>query len=362
MMKQKIFFLSTSLNIGGTEKFLVQLVENLGSEYAITVGYLKEKGALGDYLSTKGIPVVHCSGFIGLYKVLKAGNYAVIHTFLYRANILGRIAGKLAGVPAVISTRQAIDIWRKPYQVFLDIATERFSDIIIANSQATRQVLISKEKVSPEKIRVVYNGVNFMKLKAGAGRNEVRSSLGIPADKTVAVSVSRLHYDKGTDFIPAIIASADPGILFLIVGDGPARRPLQSELKKRGLADRCILTGWRNDIGPLLNAADVFFLPSREESFPQAVLEAMAQQLPVIAADVGGLKELVDHKNSGILVPVGDTGGFSRALNELVSPELRSRMGSVALDKARHFTEESMLRKMRSVYEEALHSGTGQKE
>jgi hypothetical protein len=152
-MKPKLLYLITSLNIGGTEKFLVQLVDHLHDEYDITVCYMKDKGALGESLTQKGISVVSYPGFTGLIKFLKQEGFQLLHTFLYRANITGRIAGKIAGVPIIVSTRQAIDLWRRPYQVWLDLATERFSDLIIANSQATRDVLIKKERVRPDKIR-----------------------------------------------------------------------------------------------------------------------------------------------------------------------------------------------------------------
>jgi glycosyltransferase involved in cell wall biosynthesis len=354
-MKPKLLYLITSLNIGGTEKFLVQLVDHLHDEYDITVCYMKDKGALGESLAQKGIPVVSYPGFTGLVKFMKQERFQLLHTFLYRANITGRIAGKIAGVPITVSTRQAIDLWRRPYQVWLDLATERFSDLIIANSQATRDVLIKKERVRPDKIEVVYNGVPPSISVKGRDRHAVRAALSIPDDAKVVISVTRLHYDKGTDYLAAIFKDVTEEAWFLIVGDGPERTRLAEQVQTMGLTDRTIITGWRNDIGDMLRTADVFLLPSREESFPQAVLEAMACGLPVVAADVGGVQELVKQGTTGILVRPGDTAGFSRALNELLSDRDRlQRTGDRGREKSSQFSEALMIERMRLIYRHTL--------
>ncbi|MFH0948018.1 MAG: glycosyltransferase [Elusimicrobiota bacterium] len=158
MDKIKIFHIITSLNIGGTEKNLLTILKNLNRKYDFSVGYLKERGPIADEIEKLGIPVEKYN-FFSLTKYLKKNKPQIVHTHLYRANILGRVAGKIAGVPFIISSQQSIDRWKTLHHVLLDRLTANFCDSIIANSQAAKNTLIAREKIPPSKIAVVYNGV-----------------------------------------------------------------------------------------------------------------------------------------------------------------------------------------------------------
>ena len=157
-MTTKILHLITSLNIGGTENFLLTVLKNLKDKYGFSVGYLKERGQTADEIEKLGIPVRKFS-FFSLIDFLKKNNPQIIHTHLYRANIVGRIAGKIAGTPIIISSQRSIDGWKKFYHIWLDKFTANFCDLIIANSNAAKNILITREKISAKKIIVAYNGV-----------------------------------------------------------------------------------------------------------------------------------------------------------------------------------------------------------
>jgi len=354
MNKPKIFYLVTSLNIGGTEKFLVTLAEKLSSEYDITIGVIKSGGILEKQLKDKGFTVIPCMMPWKLTGYLRLHHIEIIHTFLFWAHIYGRLAAKFAGTPVVITTQQAVDIWKHFYHTFFDKVTAPLCGYFIANSYAASERLQKVEKVPKEKIGVVYNGVDFASFNTADTKEDIRKEFNIPANAFVVSCVSRLHHDKGVDFLPDIAAKT-PGCIFLLAGDGPLMPLLKAKITSMNLEDRFILCGWRQDTPRILKASDAFILPSREESFPQAALEAMSMKLPVIAADVGGVKELIEDNKNGFLVKVGDMDGFAISLKRLIGDiSLRSQMAEVSYNRSLQFSEEKMLKSIDGIYKRLL--------
>lgn len=355
MQKPNVFFLSTSLNTGGTEKFILTLVRNLKTKYEFKIGYLKEKGAVGGLLETEhGLTVQKFGSPWAVKKYLIANKISLIHTFLYRANILGRFAGKMAGTPVVISTQQAIDAWKKPYHAWLDGYTSGWCDSIIANSQAAKDILITRDGVKDSKITIVYNGLNVNNFVTERSRDSILKDLGIEGNKPIILSTIRLHKEKGADLLPEIIARTKKGIL-LIAGDGPERKSMELRTQQLNLQKRIIFLGWRSNISELLSVAAVLLMPSREESFPQSILEAMALKVPVIASDVGGVKELVINGKTGILVQPEDIHAFADAVSDLTDNQDKAmQMGEESFNRSLLFTEEIMINKIDSIYTELL--------
>lgn len=352
--KTNIFYLSTSLNIGGTERILAALIDYLKPKYDFSVGFLKEKGYIGRSLEEKNIPLTHFKSTLQLVNFLKRNDFRIIHTFLFRAGVIGRIAGKMAKVPVVISSQQAIGKWRSFYHVWLDRFSSRWCDMIIANSLAAKQSIHKREKIPIEKICVVYNGLNFRAFTSNKSREEIRKELYISPDLPLILFVGRLHWNKGVDLLPDIASKVRRGI-FLVAGDGPKRESLENKIMKLGLHDRFVLLGWQHDIASLAKASDILVLPSREESFPQVLLEAMYYKLPVIASDIGGVGELVDDQKTGILVQPRNTGGFAEALNNFIrNPALTKEMGEAAYKKCLMFSEERMVKEIDDVYQNLL--------
>lgn len=352
MAKPKVFYLSTSLNLGGTEKNMETFISGLRDRYDFTVGYLKQNGLVGKRLAEAGIEVRKFGGLLELAGYLKKNRFDIVQTFLYRANIMGRIAGMMAGCPVVLSTQQSIDSWKNPFFAWLDgFTARRWCRLIIANSNTAKEVLCDREGIPPEKIRVVYNGIDAPKFEEapGSGRGAAAPS---GAERPVVVWTSRLHKEKGADLLPDIAAKVPKGS-FVIAGDGPERYALETAVRLFGVEKRFSFLGWNQDVPGLLAASDLLLLPSREESFPLSVLEAMAAGLPVVAADVGGVRELVQDGKTGILVRKGDVQGFAAAVNRLAGdPALRKSMGESARKIARGFTESKMINSIDSVYSE----------
>jgi glycosyltransferase involved in cell wall biosynthesis len=150
------------------------------------------------------------------------------------------------------------------------------------------------------------------------------------------LSVGRLRAPK--DFLTLVraVSQLEPGAVRLrIAGDGPDRPQLVAEIERLGLADVIELLGTSGDIGALLGAADVFVLASASEGLPMSVLEAMAAGTPVVASQVGGMPELVNDGETGVLVPPGDPAALAAALARLAAdPALRGRFGAAGRRRA----------------------------
>ncbi|MCB4790827.1 MAG: glycosyltransferase [Elusimicrobia bacterium] len=353
-MKIRIFYLSTSLNIGGTEKFLFTLIQSMVNEYEFTVGYIKEKGHIGELLEKNNVKVVHLPGFFAILKFLKENEFDMLHTFLFRANILGRIAGKIAKVPVIMSTQQAVDDWKCFYHAWLDGYTAQWCNLIIANSQAAKDLLCKREKIPASKIAVVYNGLDFKAFRPGRTREAVRNELKIETDIPIVAYIGRLHKEKGADFLPELIDKLKH-CAFIIAGDGPEKEMLEGKLRHLNAEKRVKLLGWRNDIADLLSASDIYILPSREESFPQSILEAMSCSLPVVAMNVGGVRELVQDEHNGVLVNHLDIEKFSDAVDGLLKDIKKAKeFGFNGHNKSLNYSNDKMIGQVKSLYENML--------
>lgn len=350
-MKPRVFHLITSLNFGGTENFLKQIVLGLKDRYDFSVGYIKQEGITAAELRRAGISVTKLTNPWTLCRRLRTWKPALLHTHMYRANMVGRLAGKLARVPAIVSSQRSSDDWKKIYHIWLDRFTALWTAKIVANCKATRELLVRREHIDPSKIEVIYNGIEPDFLKSSQDRPAGRALFSFAPQDIVVGFAGRFHKEKGSHWLPEIILRAtgqNPRIRFLLAGDGPEKQALVAVSEK--LKGRVILAGMRSDMTQVLSAMDIFLLPSWEESFSQSALEALAAGLPVVASDVGGLSELITQ-DVGVLVPRGDTQGYTQALQQLAeNPQLRGPMQKAAAAKASEFSLSKMLQKVDALY------------
>jgi len=190
----------------------------------------------------------------------------------------------------------------------------------------------------PGSVRTIHHGVPDLP----------RNPVARPSSGFVLGSVGRLDRQKGLDVLVDALPSI-PDAFALLVGDGPERDDLLRRATAAGVADRLRVTGWRQDARDFLTALDLFVLPSRFEGFPQAVVEAMLAELPVVASDVGSVSEAVVHGETGLLVPPNDARALAEAVRRLQDdPDLRRKMGLRARAIA---LEEFSLSRMARAYE-----------
>lgn len=297
---------------------------------------------------------------VGQLRALKPD---ILHCHLVRANLYGRIAARLAGVPVVICTHHGVDDytvsdhWRDRIVRGVERLTDRWVTCHVAVSEDMRRAAIRYHGIASSKIVAIPNGVDIdLYMRQQDKRNAVRQDLGLEPDALVVGSVGNFNSIKNFKLLVHIaksITDNHDGVQFLIVGEGDQHHEVKVLVDELGLTHKVILPGFRADIPRILSALDIFALTSRSEGFCLAIAEAMASELPCVAFDVGALNELVVDNQTGFLVSADDSEAFCVALKRLITtPALRSSMGDAAHRRARElFSVEHMVWRYNDLYE-----------
>ncbi len=251
----------------------------------------------------------------------------IIHAHLPKAHVLAGIAGHLAGVPVVATVHQGGMSGHE-----LAIANTTGSHLTAVCRQAYYDALTLG--MLPDRISLIYNGVDTQRFAPGGDGSAFRASLGVPEGAPLVGFVGRCEWLKGPDqFIRAAesVSQVLPEAHFAVVGEGPMDAELRTLVAKMGLQGRMHLTGVRTDTANIYPAFSVLAQTSRSEGLPLVLLEAMACGLPVIAMGVGGIVEVVQAGISGLLAAPGDWLGVGRGIIRLLSnPELAAELGRAA--------------------------------
>jgi glycosyltransferase involved in cell wall biosynthesis len=260
---------------------------------------------------------------------------AILQTFLFHANLAGRIAGRLAGIKTIVSGIRVAER-RSRIRLWVDRGTNGMVRTNVCVSQAVADFSTSQGRLLPKKIVVIRNGVDVARF-AEAVPADV-TTLGIPRGSQVLLTIGRLDRQKGLATLidaATIVAPRFPQAHFLLVGDGPQRTDLDHLIREKGLAGRIHLAGWRPDVPELLAAGTALILPSLWEGLPNVVLEAMAAGLPVVATRVEGTSELVIDGRTGLLVPAQAPQDLAFAIEQILSDPAHARtMGQSARERA----------------------------
>jgi glycosyltransferase involved in cell wall biosynthesis len=368
----RVHALIDNLSCGGAELLLAEFAGPARAEGVdLSVGYFTDKW--GDEavrrLRQAGVDpeLVPVSSLLSLQDLNRVRRHLarvapdVVHCHLGTSDCVGSVASRLLGMPAVSTLHQAEWVGgshRGAARLRLTaLARRRCARRIIAVSESARRAYLATGWEAPERVTVVHNGVAG-KAEPGAGR-AVRRKLGIPLDVPVVAMVATLRPEKCHEValaaLPALLTRV-PGVRLLLAGDGPTRPRLEQLARAVG-RERVIMTGHRDDVMAVLDAADVLLHPSRIEAFPTVLLEAMAASVPIVATAVGGVPEIVRDGEDGLLLePPPDQGRLVAALESLLGdPVLRRQMGAAGRERfERNFTLDRWVRKTRSVYESML--------
>jgi glycosyltransferase involved in cell wall biosynthesis len=278
------------------------------------------------------------------------------HVGTGRENFEGARAARRAGVPAVVQTlHMPWQLGSPKHQVpfFAAIAPV---DRLIAVSDLQRDTY-ERIGVASERFATVPNGIRSR--GAGPRRAAARQALGLDQDARVVLTVGRLLVQKSqrhlVDAVPGL-AARFPDVQVVVLGAGPLHAALTQQAVALGVADRVHLPGFRADARILLDAADVFALPSKQEAMPLAALEAMDAGLPVVATRVFGSSEVVADGETGLLVRPGDAAALGRALGELLDdPERARRYGAAGRHRyLERYTSARMAAETLAVYRRVL--------
>ena len=337
----KILQLIPTLDRSGAEKQMVLLAAGLPrDQFTVEVATLTRLGPLEQDLRAAGIPIHQIAkrgkldvlALRRLTRLMKAGNYDIVHTWIFAAHTYGRIAAHRARVPVVVSSEMAVDLWKTKAHLRIDRWLARWTDRIIGNSQAVVD-FYAQAGIPPEKLGRIYSGIGAED-EPLPNPEQTRAELGISTEAPVILFAGRLAPQKGLkDLIDALdlLQHVQPGTVTLIAGDGPLRLALESRARSFELLQtgRIRFLGHREDVPALLAASDLLVLPSYYEGLPNVVLEAMNQGKPVVATDAPGTNELVVDNETGLLVPMGQPKALAKALRDLVrDPERRQTLGA----------------------------------
>ncbi|OGG61143.1 hypothetical protein A3C87_03255 [Candidatus Kaiserbacteria bacterium RIFCSPHIGHO2_02_FULL_49_34] len=371
----KILYLITKSNWGGAQRYVYDLAtgaQHAGFSVAVALG---GEGELVERLSDAGVTVrtlrsltrdvgflQEIRAFQEILRILKKEKPDVLHINSSKAGIMGALAGRLCNVPRIIFTahgwafNEKRPFWQKGILKFFHWLTVMLAHTTIAVADVTKRQL--NWPFTARKMTLVYNGLE----EAGhLSKNDARTQLAIQYHELSpylhdlwSVSIGELHPTKQHDvMIRAMrdIVEAQPHVRHIIMGEGEARKNLEHLIHKYGLEKNVFLLGNVPNASKYLTAFSFVVLPSRTEAFPYVLLEACAAGVPVIASSVGGVPEIIRHREEGLLVSSGDASALADACLLLHTNEkLRTHYAHNARMRSGIFTKEKMLQKTFALY------------
>ena len=254
----------------------------------------------------------------------------VVHTHLLHADLYGTVAARMAGVPAIISSRHNDDPFRARWPLsFLLRIINRYTNRFIAISETVRAFTVKTEKVPVSVVDTVYYGL-AVDTEYNRHVIDARDEFGL-LKGPLLVCAARLTEQKGHKWLLRafrLVVNQLPETSLLLLGDGPLREHLEDTVVNLDLAKNVRFAGWRTDVMNILPSTDLFVLASEWEGFGLAILEAMSFSLPIIATKVGGIPEVVLDGETGWLVKARDSDAFAGSiLAALSSPDKMLQCG-----------------------------------
>lgn len=305
-------------------------------------------------------PVTDLRGLRILTRKLAADGYDLVHTHSSKAGALGRLAAARAGTPRIVHTFHGFpfhEFQSRPRRA-LYVGAERylshFTDVFLAVGGAVAAEAVRRKIAPPERVRVIDPAIDPVEVTdSPAVRDAARRRLGVPVGCKAIGTVGRLDYQKAPEcFVDAIAALERPDVCAVWIGDGPLRHEAEARARRRGLDGRFLWLGHRDDVQELLPGLDLFALASRYEGLPCVIAEAMNAGVPVVAAAVNAVPELVLPGQTGILVAPGQPRQLAAAMSYLLdAPREGTRMAAAASRLiAGRFSPESLAEALEAAY------------
>ncbi len=365
----QIVHLTASTFFGGPERQMLGLADQLSNHTSTFVSY-SEGGRCGEFLTEarqRGHSAVELAcdtpnvreSLRELSELLRNWTADVLVTHTFKPNILGRIAARRVGIPIVSVSRGWTweNLKVRAYET-MDRVNLRFVDHVVAVS-AGQGERVRKAGVPSSRLSVIRNAARLNAFPTVPVSGKQTFSKFFPADNPlslVVLAAGRLSPEKGFDVLleaaPAVLQQS-PNALFILFGEGGERAKLEARVAELGLRDKFLMPGLTAELDRYLPLADVVVLPSLTEGLPNVALEASAAGVPIVATAVGGTPEVVQHEETGLLVPSGQPQKLAEALNRLLqSEELRRTMGDAGQRRMRtHFTFEAQAKQYEALFE-----------
>ncbi len=361
----RLLYLITRAEHGGSQSHVAALLEGFQNAFDMTLA-VGEEGVLTQQARALGTSVHILPSLVRpvapaqdaravgeALRCIKAVKPDLVHLHTSKAGFVGRAAARRAGVPAVFTAHgwgfaEGVPWERKSVMLFNEWLSAKWTRKIITVSEADRRLALRHRVVGRDKLVTIHNGIADTPQRA------------LPADgePVTVVMVARFMPQKDHPLLLEALTGISSTYRLLLIGDGPGKAQLEARARALGLTNVEFL-GTRDDVPDLLARSHVFVLPTKWEGFPISILEAMRAGLPVIASDVGGVREAVGEGETGFLVPRGDAAGLRERLELLLlRPDLRAQLGAEGRRRYEaRFGLERMLKKTRAVYDDVFSAG-----
>jgi len=376
--KKRLLWLIDSLTMGGAERLVPNFARAYDkNQFELEVACLKEidGNPIADDLAEMGVPVTvinsrnlrDAAAFRRLLIFIRQRGFDIIHTHLTYADIWGRIAGRIIGVPVVSTLHveqyggENVSAERgRAIEKLANFVRRNFGSFVISVSDSMRRSFIEKG-YRQKRLVTIHNGIDLDKfrLPADFSRIKARAGFGIPESSSVIATVSVLREGKGHDLLLSAaerVLKTEKDVRFLIVGSGPLEARLRQRTSDAGLENKVIFTGMRRDVVNLLALSDIFVLASERDQLPTVFLEAMAMKLPAIGLNSGGVPEMVSDGETGIIVQSPDARELEKGILKLLqNPETARVMGGKGRQRVeKEFSALVWAHKLQELYGKAL--------
>jgi glycosyltransferase involved in cell wall biosynthesis len=374
-MKPNVLFIIDSFEQGGSERQALQLLRQLHEtgKCNLHLACLQDRGSLRAQAEQLSIGEIHEYPLTSFYNLnfvtqlrrlvhyLKEKQIDVVHAHCFYTNIFGMTGAFVAGVPARITSKGETGL-RTPLQKLAERMSFRMAHRVIANCLVVQNQLV-REGVHPKRIIQHYNGLDLERLKVVGDltQSSARAMFGLPqTDRRFVTIVANLRNPVKNHpmFLRAAarVRAAVPDAAFVIAGEGDLMPSLKQLTAELGITEDVHFLGRCDDVASLLFASNVGVLSSKSEGFANAILEYMAAGLPVVATDVGGVREAIVEGETGYIVPSGDDQQMAeRIIQVLANDETARVMGarnkSIAAEK---FSKDRHLQNTLELYDELL--------
>jgi glycosyltransferase involved in cell wall biosynthesis len=353
----------------GADMMLLDAVRRLDPDrFQVILGLLTSNPEMSD-LIPHGMPVVEfrmrqLNGitwlrfFFYLCYYLIRNKIQILHVNSYIPGNYARLAAWLMGVPLIVDHWHGFTRFNRKRR-FICRLLNHVTDLSLAVSRGVQRHLLQELQLPPEKVRVLYNGIDLARYRHHRDRSEVRAALGVPLDEPLVGVEARLdHWGKGHGelFQALALVHARHPLHCLVIGGGRRQPEMEAMVRELSLTPWVNFLGHRNDIPDLLGALDIFVLPSHSEGFSRSLLEALATGLPVVVSKAGGSPEVVSHEVNGLLVPVKNVPALAHALIRLLDDSAwAEQLGRAASDRvAEQFSLDRLGGELNEIYVELV--------
>jgi glycosyltransferase involved in cell wall biosynthesis len=360
----KVLQLIPTLDRSGAEKQMVLLATGLPRErFEVEVATLTRLGPFEAELNAAGIPVTSIGkqfrfdpvALLRLTRFLRTKAFHIVQTWLFAANVYGRVASRVANVPVVVVAEMAVDVWKGRVNRFVDRCLATWCDRLVGNSNAVvdfyRQLGVPEDRLA-----MIYSGIGDPDPPPVDSR-ALRASFGFEEEAPLILFAGRLAEQKRViDLLKALdlLRHIQPDVCAVIAGDGPLRSRLEESAQAYHLNGRVRFVGHRDDIPQLVAGADLVVLPSAYEGLPNVVLEAMHFRKPVVASRAPGTTEVISDGETGLLVPVGNVPLLARAMRDILRDRaFAHRLGEAGRARVEaEFRADQMIARFAELYED----------